>query len=249
MAVAGMDEGRRRRWLRFLPLLALFGVGAALWLLLDLGRFADFGLLHEHHERLRDLVEAHALPAGLGFLLLYALATAFSLPFGAILTLLGGFLFGTLFATLYVVVGATLGATAIFLAARSALGGALKARAGGSLERMRAGFRENAFSYLLVLRLVPLFPFWLVNLVPAFLGVPLRTYVLGTAIGIIPGSFVYAAAGNGLGAVLAAGEDPDLGLIFEPAVLTPILGLALLALLPVAYRRWKERRAGGGEEG
>jgi uncharacterized membrane protein YdjX (TVP38/TMEM64 family) len=107
---------------------------------------------------------------------------------------------------------------------------------------MEEGFRQDALSYLLVLRLIPIFPFWLVNIVPAFLGVPLGTYVLGTFVGIIPGSFVYASVGNGLGAVFDAGGTPDLGIIFEPAILLPIVGLAVLALLPIAYRRFKARR-------
>jgi uncharacterized membrane protein YdjX (TVP38/TMEM64 family) len=107
---------------------------------------------------------------------------------------------------------------------------------------MEAGFRENAMSYLLVLRLVPLFPFWLVNLVPAFLGVPLRTYVIGTFFGIMPGTFVYASVGSGLGAILEAGESPDLGIIFKAEILIPLLGLALLALIPVIYKRIKTKR-------
>jgi uncharacterized membrane protein YdjX (TVP38/TMEM64 family) len=110
---------------------------------------------------------------------------------------------------------------------------------------MEAGFRENAFNYLLVLRLIPLFPFWLVNLVPAFLGVPLRTYVVATLLGIIPGSLVYASVGNGLGVVFDQGDTPDLGIIFKPAILGPILGLAALALLPVVYRRYKARSKAG----
>jgi uncharacterized membrane protein YdjX (TVP38/TMEM64 family) len=106
---------------------------------------------------------------------------------------------------------------------------------------MEAGFAENALSYLLVLRLIPIFPFWLVNLVPAFLGVGLGTYVLGTFFGIIPGSFVYASVGNGLGAVFDAGETPNVGIIFEPSILVPIVGLAVLALLPVAHRKFMAR--------
>jgi uncharacterized membrane protein YdjX (TVP38/TMEM64 family) len=108
---------------------------------------------------------------------------------------------------------------------------------------MEAGFRENALSYLLVLRLVPLFPFWLVNLAPAFLGVSLRTYVIGTFFGIIPGTFVYILVGNGAGAVLDAGGELDLGLIFRPEILAPIAGLALLSLVPIAYKRIKARKA------
>jgi uncharacterized membrane protein YdjX (TVP38/TMEM64 family) len=172
---------------------------------------------------------------------IYAAVIALSVPGGAVLTIAGGFLFGTLPATLYVVVAATLGATILFLIARTALGDPLRARAGPWLRRMEAGFAENALSYLLVLRLIPIFPFWLVNLVPAFLGVGLGTYVLGTFFGIIPGSFVYASVGNGLGAVFDAGETPDVGIIFEPSILVPIVGLAVLALLPVAHRKFKAR--------
>ena len=173
---------------------------------------------------------------------LYAAVIALSVPGGAILTIAGGFLFGIAPATLYVVVGATIGATIIFLIARTALGDSLRARAGPRIRRMEEGFRADALSYLLVLRLIPIFPFWLVNIVPAFLGVPLRTYVLGTFVGIIPGSFVYASVGNGLGAVFEAGQTPDLGIIFKPEILLPIVGLAALALLPVAYRRYRAPR-------
>ena len=165
-------------------------------------------------------------------------------PGGLVLTVTAGFLFGTLGGGLTAVVGATLGAVAVFLIARTALGEPLRARAGPWLGRMEAGFRENALSYLLVLRLVPIFPFWLVNLVPAFLGVPLATYALGTFLGIMPATFVFASVGSGLGAVFDRGEEPDLGLVFEPRVLLPLLGLAVLALpYPPLYKRWRQRQA------
>ena len=107
---------------------------------------------------------------------------------------------------------------------------------------MEEGFRENALSYLLVLRLIPLFPFWLVNLVPAFLSVRVWTFVLGTFLGIIPGSFVYVMVGNGLAMIIDAGKQPDLGVIFEPEVLIPICGLVLLSLIPIAYKRLRRTR-------
>jgi uncharacterized membrane protein YdjX (TVP38/TMEM64 family) len=112
---------------------------------------------------------------------------------------------------------------------------------------MEAGFRENAMCYLLVLRLVPLFPFFLVNLAPAFLGVPLPTFVAATFVGIIPGTFVYAGVGSGLGAVLEAGREPDLGLIYQPEILLPLLALAALACVPLVYKRLKARRRPEGE--
>ena len=126
---------------------------------------------------------------------------------------------------------------AVFLAARTAFGDLLRQKAGNRLKKLEAGFRENALSYMFVLRLVPLFPFWLVNLAPALFGVKLRTYIIATFFGIMPGGLVYAGVGNGLGAVLDAGKTPDLGIIFEPAILLPILGLAALSLIPVIYRR------------
>jgi len=176
----------------------------------------------------------------------YALMTAFSIPGGALSTIVGGYLFGLWLGAASAVVGATIGAIAVFLAARTALGDALRARTGSALRRMEEGFRRDAFSYLLVLRLVPIFPFWLVNLVPAFCGVPLRTYALATLIGIVPGCFVFASVGSGLGAVLDRGETPDLKIIFEWHILLPILGLALLALLPVVVKKVQARRAARG---
>lgn len=226
---------------RSLPLAVLLA-GLVLFFALGLDRYLSFEELSRHREWLTRQVQAHGIVAALAFIGVYALVTATSVPGGAVLTVLGGFLFGIGWGTLYAVVGATLGAVAIFLAARTALGEPLRRRAGPAVRRMAAGFHEHALSYLLVLRLVPLFPFWLVNLVPAFLGVPLRIYLIGTFFGIIPGTFVYASVGNGLGRLIAAGERPDLGIIFEPAILTPILGLAVLALIPVVYRKLRARR-------
>jgi len=229
--------------LRLLPLALLLATGAVAWFGFDVGQYLSFEALKDHREWLLAQVEQRAALTALAFIAVYALTTAFSIPGGAVLTLLGGFLFGTWIGTLYVSIGATLGAVAVFLAARSALGGLLRARVGGALGRMESGFRENALSYMLVLRLVPIFPFWLVNLVPAFLGVRLSTYVIGTSVGIIPGTLVYASVGNGLGAIFDAGGTPDLGIIFKPEILLPILGLAALSLLPVVYKRWKAGRA------
>jgi len=226
---------------RLVPLAVLLAAIAAFFAL-GLHHYLSFEALRQHREELLALVEQHPLLAPLVFMAAYAAVIALSVPGGAILTIAAGFLFGILPATLYVVASATIGATIVFLIARTALGDALRARAGPRIRRMEEGFRQDALSYLLVLRLIPIFPFWLVNIVPAFLGVPLRTYVLGTLVGIIPGSFVYASVGNGLGAVFDAGETPDLGVVFEPAILLPIAGLAVLALLPVVYRRIKARK-------
>jgi len=228
-------------WRRFLPLAVLLA-GLALFFGLGLNEYVTLDTLKENREALTAWVGANLVLALAVYVTVYTLATAFSLPTGALLTLTGGFLFGTWVGGLFTVIGATAGATLVFLAAKTALAGMLRAKAGSAVQKMEEGFRENAFSYLLVLRLVPLFPFFLVNLAPAFLGVSLRTYVTATFLGIIPGTFVYASVGNGLGAVFAAGDEPDLGIIFQAEVLGPILALAALSLVPVIYKKIKDRR-------
>ncbi len=146
-------------------------------------------------------------------------------------------------ALLATVVGATLGATAIFLIAKTSLGDALLAKAGKSVQAMKAGFQENALSYMLVLRLVPLFPFFMVNLAPAFLGVSLRTYVIATFFGIMPATFVFSLAGSGLGKVFEQNESFSIASVLTPEMMGALVGLALLSLMPVFYKKWKKRGA------
>ncbi len=202
----------------------------------------SFETLRENREALSVSVERSYVSAVVIYILTYVLVVAFSLPGGSLMSLTGGFLFGWLTGILYILIGATLGATLLFLAAKTALGDALHDRARGAIKRLEEGFSRNAFSYLLFLRLVPAVPFWLVNLVPAFLGVGLRTYVLATFIGIIPGAAIYSSIGNGLGVVFDEGGTPDLGIIFKPEILIPIAALACLALVPVLYQKlYKEK--------
>lgn len=188
---------------------------------------------------------------------IYITVVAVSLPGAALLTLTGGFLFGIAVGASAAVISATVGATLIFLVARTALGEPLLRRAGPRATQLARGFREDAFSYLLFLRLVPAFPFFLVNLVPAFAGVRLGPFVAATAIGIIPGAIVFALAGAGLDSMIAAQKNSydqciaakgaDCRLVFEPAdVLTPqliaaLVALGLLALMPVAVKFWRTR--------
>ncbi|MFQ5519556.1 MAG: TVP38/TMEM64 family protein, partial [Mariprofundus sp.] len=148
---------------------------------------------------------------------------------------------------MYAVIGASVGATALFLVAKTSLGDYLLAKAGGSIQKMQQGFADNALSYLLVLRLVPLFPFFLVNLAPAFLGVSLRVYIIATVFGIMPAAFVYALAGSGLGSVLDQGEAVTLTGILTPEILAALLGLALLALVPVIYKQFNRKKAESGD--
>ncbi len=235
--------GRTRRLARRLAPLALLAIAGGLIFGLGLDSYLSFEALRENRGLLTGFVASHMAGAALIFMLVYALATAVSLPGGAILSIAGGFLFGPWLGTAWIVIGATLGATAVFLIARTALGNSLRAKAGPALRKMEAGFQDNALSYLLVLRLVPLFPFFLVNLVPAFLGVRLGTYLVGTFVGIIPGAFVFAFAGAGLGSVFDGAEAFSTASVLTPEVIAALAGLAALALIPVAYKKLKARRA------
>ncbi len=230
-------------WKRLLPVAILVvALGAVFYF--DLHLYFTFESLKENRVILLGWRNDHFFLSILGFVLFYAIAAAISLPGAIWLTLLGGFLFGTVVGGLAVLIGATIGAVVIFLAARYAFADYFLSKVGGAIRRMGEGFRKNAFSYLLVLRLVPLFPFWLVNLVPAFLGVSLPVYTISTFLGIIPGTFVYASLGNGLGHIIDEGGTPDLSLIWSPEVLFPLLGLAVLSAIPPVYRYFKDRAAG-----
>ncbi len=235
------EQPRSAALRRILPLLVLIA-GLLLFLALGGHRYISFETLEAHRERLLALVAEHGFLAVVAFVAVYAVMVAFSIPGGLVMTVASGFLFGTLSGAAASVVGATLGALAVFLAARTALGDLLRDRAGPALGRMRAGFQKDALSYLLVLRLIPLFPFWLVNLVPAFLGVSIKIFLIGTFFGIIPASLVYASIGNGLGAIFEAGEAEEIqSAIYQPEILLPIAGLIVLSLLPVIYKKVKAR--------
>jgi uncharacterized membrane protein YdjX (TVP38/TMEM64 family) len=232
----------RSSWIRRLLPVALLLAALAAAFGFGLQDYLSIEALHRHRSLLNSFVADHAVAAALIFMAVYTLSTALSLPGGLVLTVAGGFLFGVVLGTLYVVVAATLGATAIFLIARSALGDLFRAKAGPFVQQMEAGFRENAFSYMLVLRLIPLFPFFVVNLVPAFLGVPLRTYVVGTLIGIIPGTLVFILAGAGIGSVFDRGGVFTVDSVLTPEIVAGLVGLSLLSLLPVIYKRLKARK-------
>jgi uncharacterized membrane protein YdjX (TVP38/TMEM64 family) len=226
-------------WLRFLPLALILGA-LALAYALGLHAYLSFEVLAENRARLLAWTEANTGLALLAFALAYIAVVALSLPGGAVATLTGGFLFGAWLGGLTAVIAATAGATLLFLAARTALGDVLRAKAGPGLRKLEDGFKRDALSYLLVLRLIPAFPFFLVNLAPALLGVSLRVYLIGTFFGIMPGTFVFASVGAGLGAVFDRGELPDLSIILAPPVLLPLLALAALSLVPVVWKRFKK---------
>ncbi len=216
--------------------------GLAVFLVLGLHEYFRLESLARNRDVLAGMVADHAVLAAIGFVALYAVVVALSLPVALVVSMAGGFLFGGVGGAVLNVIAASLGATALFLIARSTVGAFLRARAGPWLTRMEAGFHANEWSYMFILRLVPLFPFYIVNIVPALIGVRLTTFVVATFFGIMPGAIVYANLGAGADVILTAGETPGLDVFLAPQVALPIGGLVLLALLPIAYKLVRARR-------
>jgi uncharacterized membrane protein YdjX (TVP38/TMEM64 family) len=245
---------------RLAPLLVIVAL-VALAYGLGLHRHIAFETLVRHNAEIERFIGQHTVAAVAAYVALYILVVTLSLPGGAILTVIGGLLFGVIVGSVAAAVGALVGATAIFLIARSAAGEFLTRRAGPFAAKLAEGFRADAFSYLLFLRLVP-FPFWLVNLAPALFGVRLSTYVAATAIGIVPATLAFAAFGAGLESVILAQEamyntcvaggavgcrvEFGLSHVLTPALLGALVALGVLALLPVVARRVFGRKLGAG---
>lgn len=203
--------------------------------------YFSFEMLKMKHHLFKEYVNQHPLTAPLLFIGIYIFSTALSIPGGLFLSLLGGFLFPQPWSTLLVVFGATIGALLLFLAAKTALGDLLKKKAGPFLLKMEKGFNENATNYMLFLRFVPLFPFWLVNLAPAFLGVPLWTYTWTTFLGIIPGAFVFTQAGRGLATILEQAMF-SVSAIFNFQLKIALVCLGVFALSPILIKKWIAKR-------
>lgn len=232
-----MTDVTKSGFAKNLPLIAILIVAAiGAFTLRD---YLSFETLRDNREALLAFRDANfALTVGL-FMAAYIVIVAFSLPGATIATLTGGFLFATFPGALFNVTAATIGAVLIFLAARWGLGEKLAAKMEGSegaVKKIKDGIDENQWSMLFLIRLVPAVPFFVANLVPALVGVPLRRFVISTFLGIIPGGVVYTSVGAGLGEVFERGETPNLGIIFEPQILLPILGLCALAALPIAIK-------------
>lgn len=247
---------RLRRWLP----LAFVAVVMAVAFQQGWHSYLSLETLAAHEETLHRLVEDNFIVALAGFAVVYVASVALSVPGALVLTLTGGFLFGWLVGGTVAVFAATTGASLVFLVARTAIGDRLAVRAGPRLAALREGFRRDALNYLLFLRLVPAFPFWLVNLAPALAGVRLSTFVAATFMGIIPGTFALAVVGAGLDslfagqrvayqACVARGDSPDgcrmsidPSALLTPGLLAAFVALGVLAVLPVAFRRLMARR-------
>lgn len=252
------DTQSPMRWRRFaapLCLLALLGVGYAF----GLHNYFTLQSIAENRAALAGYTANHLVFAVLAFIVVYTLAVAVSFPGASILTILAGLLFGWALGGAAAIVAATLGATIVFQIAKSSFGDVLTKKAGPFLNRISAGFADDAFNYLLFLRLVPAFPFWLVNIAPALANVKLRTFVVTTFLGIIPGTFAFAFVGAGLDSVIAAQQaahvqcvaakslaECPFGLSVSSLVTTELLlafaALGIAALIPVALKKWKAQR-------
>jgi uncharacterized membrane protein YdjX (TVP38/TMEM64 family) len=235
MASAETGSSSGNRWLKIL-LVLVFAGGIAAFFALGGQKYVSLDTIKQNRDALIGFTEQHyGLMLSAAFLI-YTASTALSLPGGLVLSLTTGFLFGRWVGSLLIVCAATLGATLVFLAARYLFADAARKRMGGLAQKINEGFTKDAFNYLLFLRLVPLFPFWLVNLAPAFSNVKLGTYVLATAIGIIPGSFVFANLGQTLGQI-----DSLQGLL-SPQVIGAFVLLGVFALVPVLLKKIKGAR-------
>lgn len=240
-----MTAGQSKSIWRFVPLAILAG-GLAIGYALGWHEYLSLGELAARKDQLQAYASSYGILAPFLFGLLYMVATAFAFPAAGALTVFGGFLFGWALAGIVVAVSATIGATLIFLAARSALGDALRSRVKGRAEALSKGFEDNAFGYLLVLRMTPVLPFFVVNVAPALFKVRLGTYVATTFLGILPGTFVLAYLGAGVDSVLtaanAAGRTPTLGDIVTPQITLALVGLALLAISAMLVKAYWTRR-------
>ncbi len=233
-----------KKIIKFVPILILL-LGLILFYYFDFQKYLSISSLQENYQQLTYWKNNNLLAAAAFFSVLYVFITACSIPGAAIITIAGGFLFGFILGSTLVIISATLGATLIFLAAKTSFGAILEEMASSKLKSFKKGFNEDAFNYLLFLRLVPIFPFWLINIVPAFLNVNLKTYFIATFLGIIPGSAVYVAVGNGLGSLLEKNQTPNLAIIFKPEIFLPIIGLAVLSIIPIAYKKLRKDKQNG----
>jgi len=229
-AKSGLSAGK-------IAIVLAIGVAVAAFFYFDLGQFLSLQALKDNRDYLLSFTETHAAVAAVLFVLVYVAVTGLSLPGAVILTLAGGFLFGAVLGTLFVNLGATTGATLAFLVSRYLLRDWVERKFGKWLGPVQQGFAQNAFSYLLTLRLIPLFPFFVVNLISGLTRMNVGAYVVATALGIIPGSFVYAYAGRQLGTINSLQD------IASPGVIGAFVLLGLLALVPNLYKKWAGRPA------
>ena len=219
-----------------LPMVLIAGL--IIFFTTDLKNTFSIAGLATNYSVITAFVASNQQATWLGFMLLYAVVVALSLPAASLLTLAGGAVLGWIAIPL-IIIGASAGACVVFIAAKTVFASLFSERAAGFISRLEAGFKKDAFSYLLALRLIPAAPFWVVNIVPALLGMRLLPFFIATFIGIAPGTSVYVAVGRGFDKVLARGEVPDLFTLQDPYIIAPLVALGLLSLMPVVVKRLK----------
>ena len=224
---------------RIMPIIILI-LGVALFFALGWYHYLSLETIKNNYQRLIHLTSNNYITSCFIFSVTYMLIVAFSIPGASVMTLAGGFLFGIYIGSILVVFSATIGAIIVYLAVKSALGNILKNKAKGNIEKMRNGFEKNAFNYLLSIRLIPVFPFFIINIVCGVLSIKFKDFCLATLIGIIPGSVIYVWVGTGFGYALQQGRELRLGIIFEPQFIMPIMALAVLSLIPTFYKKLKK---------
>ena len=224
---------------RSLPFLLLAGL--VLFFLFGGHQFLSFGQLAKHYSSLKTFIDVQLATALLAFGAIYILTVALSLPIASLLTLAGGALLGWTGAAV-IICAATIGATIVFIATQTVLNEFYTKRTAGFLAKLEIGFQKNAFSYLLALRLIPAAPFWVVNIIPALLGMRLNHFILATFIGITPGTLIYVWVARSFDSLLSRGQNPDLSVLNEPAIIVPLLALGLLSLIPTLWKRLQARQ-------
>lgn len=241
---ASQTNRAKPAWRKYLPLGVVIA-GLAAGYAAGLQDYLSLAALAEQRDGLKVFVADHQIGSALGFVVVYALAVAFSFPAASILTIFSGFLFGWLLGGALTAIAATTGASVIFLVAKTAFGDVLRKRAGPFAAKLADGFARDAFGYLFVLRLAPVFPFFIMNIAPAFFDVKLRTYVVATFFGILPGTFAYAWLGQGLDSVIvsaaAAGREVSITDLVTPEITFAFLGLAIVAAIPTIARKFRGR--------
>jgi uncharacterized membrane protein YdjX (TVP38/TMEM64 family) len=241
------DAGNAAKSLgRRLTLIGAFAALIAAFFAYDLDALISYQGLAENEAALKRAVADNLLVTILAYMAVYITAVAFSLPGALWLSLAGGLMFGTWVGGLIIIFAATIGASGLFVVARYIVGDALRARGGSkwgpSLQKFEAAFNRDAWSYMLILRLLPIFPFFIVNLGAALVGVRFPVFLLTTFFGIMPGTFVFASIGNGISVLLQAGQQPDLSVMTDPQILGPLVALALLSLAPVLWRKFNSAK-------
>jgi len=229
-----------RKISQFFPI-AILAVLSAMVISLGWTDYLSINKFHIYREEILVFVQRDYLFAVFLFIGTYLVTTALSIPGALFLTIIGGYLFGTVCGAAYSLAGATIGAGILFLSARTAFGRILRPRVGSAIERIRLELKENAFFYLLSLRLVPVFPFFVVNLAPAFLNIKFRVYISASLIGMMPGAIVYALIGGGLRSSLEPGKGLLLAVNVSSEFLIGLFGLAALSLLPIFFK-WRKRK-------